>query len=101
MTFHCRQLIGTLGKIEFPPRAAGTRPSQVKYLSTVRAERDCKSRNVRKSMVLNSRSMAGGPQILAPKERYAASSFGTLEGCSANRSSGQANAARGTVRHSG
>ena len=33
---------------------------------------------VRKSIVLNSRSMAGGPQIFAPTARYARNNFGIL-----------------------
>jgi hypothetical protein len=36
----------------------------------------CKSSKVRKSMVPNFRSSAGGPQIFPPIERYARSSFG-------------------------
>src|SRR5207249_1325089 len=42
-----------------------------------------RSRKVRKSIVLNSRSSAGGPQIFAPTERYARRSFGTFGACSA------------------
>src|SRR5882724_7186159 len=37
---------------------------------------DSRSSNVRKSMVLNSRSSAGRPQMFAPIERYARSSLG-------------------------
>src|SRR5258706_999644 len=43
--------------------------------------RGCKasrSISVRKSIVLNSRSMAGGPQIFAPTTKYARNSFGIL-----------------------
>src|SRR5258708_1472081 len=38
---------------------------------------------VRKSIVLNCRSSAGGPQIFAPSARYARSSFGICTGSAA------------------
>src|SRR5260370_41631440 len=40
-----------------------------------------KSKKVRKSMVLNSRSMAGGPHITTPMEREALNSFGISGSC--------------------
>ena len=39
---------------------------------------ESKSIRVRKSIVLNSRSIAGGPQIPAPTAKYARNNLGTL-----------------------
>lgn len=52
-------------------RAAGppSGPPQVRYFWTICWGRLWRSSRVRKSMVLNSRSMAGGPQMRAPMER--------------------------------
>src|SRR5215470_544910 len=62
-------------------------------------ERLFKSIRVRKSIVLNWRSSAGGPQIFAPRLRYVRSSLG---GCTSSSVStrGRAKAAVGTVRYS-
>src|SRR5437016_14377263 len=58
-----------------------------------------KSSSVRKSIVLNWQSRAGGPQIFAPMERYARSSFGIFGDSSAKWSSEQSKAGKGLVRH--
>ena len=63
---HC-----VMTKIEIPCRQT------FKKRACKRGCKVSKSKSVRKSMVLNSRSIAGGPQILAPTAKYARNNLGT------------------------
>ena len=51
-----------------------------------------KSNRVKKSIVLNWRSSAGGPQIFAPRVRYARSNFGICNASAASWPNEQSNA---------
>src|SRR5689334_8118390 len=77
------------------------KPQAPKNRWRVSGDRPGMSTKVRKSIVLNCRSRAGGPQIFPPSVIYARRSLGIFTSSAVNWVSEQSYAGRGRVRQAG